>query len=202
MQGMIVDWIGHNAQTSPTRLAPSSCRAGVADLRRDARPGRAGGGVAASLGVERGDRVGVLALNSNDTMDIIFRHLADRRGASGAQLPAHRPELDFIIGNAEPKVWCIDVELQRHGRAPDGGGAASGSRPRARAARRLRRRDSRRNADHGHGRARTRRSVHAHVLVGYHRAAQGRDHHPRHDAVGAVQRRPPCTAPGHGRVWR
>jgi fatty-acyl-CoA synthase len=64
-----------------------------------------------SLGVERGDRVGVLALNSVDTLDIIFATW--RIGAVHLALNFRLTpgELDYIIGNAEPVVLIYDVEL-------------------------------------------------------------------------------------------
>ena len=63
------------------------------------------------LGVKKGDRVGVLALNSIDTLDIIFATW--RIGAVHLALNFRLtpPELDYIIGNAEPKVLIFDLEL-------------------------------------------------------------------------------------------
>lgn len=114
MQGMIVDWIGHNAANTPTRTAtielPSQRRQTYADMHD--RVGRVADWLL-SLGVGRGDRVGLLALNSVDALDIIFATW--RIGAVHLALnfrltPA---ELDYIIGNAEPDVLLYDQQLSQ-----------------------------------------------------------------------------------------
>ena len=73
MQGMIVDWIAHNAVNLPNKTAtielPSERRQTYVQMHD--RVGRVAAWLR-SLGVERGDRVGVLALNSIDMLDIIF----------------------------------------------------------------------------------------------------------------------------------
>lgn len=73
MHGMIVDWIGYNAANQPDKTAiielPSNRRQTYGEMHD--RVGRVAAWLV-SLGVQRGDRVGVLALNSSDTMDIIF----------------------------------------------------------------------------------------------------------------------------------
>jgi len=112
MQGMIIDWIGHNAANLPNKLAtvelPSERRQTYADMHE--RVGRVAAWLI-SLGVERGDRVGVLALNSVDTLDIIFATW--RIGAVHLALNFRLTpsELDYIIGNAEPNVLVYDPEL-------------------------------------------------------------------------------------------
>jgi len=112
MQGMIVDWIAHNANNLPTQLAtielPSRRQQTYAQMHNRV------GQVAAwlrSLGVKPGDRVGVLALNSIDTMDIVFAtwRIGAVHLALNFRLTA--PELDYIIGNAEPDVLIYDTEL-------------------------------------------------------------------------------------------
>ena len=112
MQGMIVDWIGHNALNLPTKTAtvelPSGRRQTYAEMHE--RVGKAAAWLL-SLGVQRGDRVGVLALNSIDTLDLIFATW--RIGAVHLALNFRLTpsELDYIIGNAEPKVLIFDPEL-------------------------------------------------------------------------------------------
>ena len=112
MQGMIVDWIAHNAVNLPQKTAtvelPSGRRQTYAQMHD--RVGRVAGWLK-SLGVNPGDRVGVLALNSSDTMDIIFATW--RIGAVHLALNFRLTpsELDYIIGNAEPGVLIYDQAL-------------------------------------------------------------------------------------------
>jgi fatty-acyl-CoA synthase len=113
MQGMIVDWIGHNAINLPEKTAtlelPSGRSQSYAQMHD--RVGRTAAWLT-SLGVAKGDRVGVLALNSTDTLDIVFATW--RIGAVHLALNFRLtpPELDYIIGNAEPLVLIFDQELQ------------------------------------------------------------------------------------------
>ena len=112
MQGMIVDWIAHNAANLPHKTAtvelPSGRTRSYAQMHD--RVGRVAGWLK-SLGVQRGDRVGVLALNSSDTLDIIFATW--RLGAVHLALNFRLTpsELDYIIGNAEPAVLIYDRAL-------------------------------------------------------------------------------------------
>lgn len=112
MQGMIVDWIAHNANNLPGKTAmielPTYRTQSYAQMHD--RVGRIAAWLK-SLGVERGDRVGVLALNSADTMDIIFAtwRIGAIHLALNFRLTAS--ELDYIIGNAEPSVLIYDEEL-------------------------------------------------------------------------------------------
>ena len=112
MAGMIVDWIGYNASSRPGHTAmielPSQRRCTYAQMHE--RVGRVATWLQ-SLGVGPGDRVGVLALNSLDTMDIVFAtwRIGAVHLALNFRLTA--PELDFIIGDAEPSVVIFDVEL-------------------------------------------------------------------------------------------
>ena len=112
MQGMIVDWIAHNALNLPQKTAtvelPSGRRQTYAQMHD--RVGRVAGWLK-SLGVNPGDRVGVLALNSSDTMDILFATW--RIGAVHLALNFRLTpsELDYIIGNAEPGVLIYDQAL-------------------------------------------------------------------------------------------
>ncbi len=112
MDGMIVDWIAHNAANLPNKTAtielPSQRRRTYAEMHH--RVGRIAAWLK-DLGVKRGDRVGVLALNSSDTMEIIFAtwRIGAVHLALNFRLTAS--ELDYIIGNAEPKVMIYDTDL-------------------------------------------------------------------------------------------
>ncbi len=113
MKGMIVDWIAHNALNLPdkTALIELPSRRSFTYVQMHDRVGRVASWLL-SLGVERGDRVGVLAPNSADTMDLIFASW--RIGAVHLALNFRltASELDYIIGNAEPKVLVFDQSLQ------------------------------------------------------------------------------------------
>jgi fatty-acyl-CoA synthase len=112
MQEIVIDWIGHSAANHPDKPAtvelPSGRRQSYAEMHE--RVGRIAGWLKL-LGVERGDRVGLLALNSTDALDIIFATW--RIGAVHLALNFRLTpgELDYIIGNAEPKVLIHDREL-------------------------------------------------------------------------------------------
>lgn len=112
MQGMIGDWIGHNAANQPQKTAtielPSQRRQTYAQMHE--RVGRVADWLV-SLGVQKGDRVGLLALNSVDTLDIVFATW--RIGAVHLALNFRLTptELDYIIGNAEPDVLIFDQAL-------------------------------------------------------------------------------------------
>ncbi len=112
MQGMIVDWIARNADYLPEKTAtvelPSGRRQSYREMHR--RVGRIARWLV-SLGVGKGDRVGVLALNSADTLDILFATW--RIGAVHLALNFRLTpgELDYIIGNAEPEVLIFDQSL-------------------------------------------------------------------------------------------
>ncbi len=114
MHGMIVDWIAHNAANLPDATAtielPSGRRQSYAAMHD--RVGRIAGWLA-ELGVQRGDRVGVLALNSVDALDIIFATW--RLGAIHLALNFRLTpsELDYIIGNAEPKILIHDRDMAK-----------------------------------------------------------------------------------------
>ena len=112
MQGMNVDWIAHKAANLPDKTAtvelPSGRWQSYSEMHE--RVGKVAAWLI-SLGVKRGDRVGVLALNSVDTLDVIFATW--RIGAVHLALNFRLTptELDYIIGNAEPGVLIYDPEL-------------------------------------------------------------------------------------------
>ena len=113
MHGIVVDWIAHNAQNRPDDLAmielPSGRKESYGEMHD--RVGRVASWLM-ELGVNKGDRVGVLALNSIDTIDIVFATW--RIGAVHLALNFRltSSELDYIIGNSEPDVLIYDGELK------------------------------------------------------------------------------------------
>ena len=107
------DWIAHFARRTPNKTA-------VVDLasdRRftyaqfDARISRLATHLRERLGVTRGDRVAVLALNTTDTLEVQFA--CGRLGAIFVPLNVRLtvPELQFIVGDASPKVMAHDADL-------------------------------------------------------------------------------------------
>ena len=111
MQRVVIDWIGYGASTYPDKLATVELPSGRRQTYKEMhdRVGRIATWLK-GLGVQRGDRVGVLALNSTDALDIIFATW--RIGAVHLALNFRLTpsELDYIIGNAEPKVLIHDCD--------------------------------------------------------------------------------------------
>ena len=115
------DWIAHFGRRTPEKCAAidlaSERRLSYAQF--DARISRLAAHLRDALGVERGDRVAVLALNTTDTLEVQFACF--RIGA--VLLPINTrltvPELQFIVSDAAPK----DAQVPRHAwRVPSRGG--------------------------------------------------------------------------------
>ena len=107
------DWIAHFSRRTPDKVA-------VVDLfseRRftyaqfDARISRLAAHLRDRLTIARGDRVAVLALNTTDTLEVQFA--CGRLGAVFVPLNTRLtvPELQFIVGDAAPKVMVHDTDL-------------------------------------------------------------------------------------------
>ena len=77
----------------------------------DARISRLATHLRDKLGVTRGDRVAVLALNTTDTLEVQFA--CGRIGAVFLPLNTRLtvPELQYIVGDAAPKVMIHDADL-------------------------------------------------------------------------------------------
>jgi fatty-acyl-CoA synthase len=107
------DWIAHHGRHNPGKTAlvdlASGRRFSYGDL--DQRVSRLASHLRDALKVARGDRVAVLALNTTDTMEVQFACF--RLGA--IFLPLNNrltvPELQFIVGDASPKVMIHDADL-------------------------------------------------------------------------------------------
>ena len=107
------DWIAHHGRRNPGKIAlvdlASGRRFSYGEL--DQRVSRLASHLRDSLKVARGDRVAVLALNTTDTMEVQFACF--RLGA--IFLPLNNrltvPELQFIVGDASPKVMIHDADL-------------------------------------------------------------------------------------------
>jgi fatty-acyl-CoA synthase len=109
MTDIVIDWVAHHARTTPRKTATidlaSGRRHSYAQMHE--RVARVAGFLRAA-GIGQGDRVGLVALNSTDILDIIFAtwrigavHLALNFRLTAA-------ELQFIVGDAAPKVIFVD----------------------------------------------------------------------------------------------
>jgi fatty-acyl-CoA synthase len=107
------DWIAHFSRRTPDKVAAvdlfSERRLSYAEF--DARIARLAAHLRDRLGIARGDRVAVLALNTTDTLEVQFA--CGRLGAVFLPLNTRLtvPELQFIVGDAAPKVMVHDTDL-------------------------------------------------------------------------------------------
>jgi fatty-acyl-CoA synthase len=107
------DWIAHFGRRTPDKVAAVD----LASERRftyaefDSRIARLAAHLRDRLKVGRGDRIAVLALNTTDTLEIQFA--CGRIGAIFLPLNTRLtvPELQFIVGDAAPKVMVHDADL-------------------------------------------------------------------------------------------
>jgi fatty-acyl-CoA synthase len=105
MQVPAYDWIAHHARYAPDSPALvdvwTGWRATYAEL--DARVGRLAGHLATVFGVQRGDRVAMLAMNSTEHFEVMFA--CRRLGAVFLPLNWRLavPELAYIVEDAEPR---------------------------------------------------------------------------------------------------
>ena len=104
------DWIEHNALTWPNDKAMVDLASGreFTYAQMNDRVGRLAAHLR-HLGVEAGDRVGFLAMNSTDIMEMVMAtwRLGAVSLALNFRLTAN--ELAFIIGDADPKVIIADT---------------------------------------------------------------------------------------------
>lgn len=107
------DWIAHFGRRTPDKIAVVDLASGrrLSYAEFDRRISRLASHLREKLGVKRGDRVAVLALNSTDTLEVQFACF--RIGA--VFLPLNNrltvPELQFIVGDASPTVMIHDSDL-------------------------------------------------------------------------------------------
>jgi fatty-acyl-CoA synthase len=107
------DWIAHHGRRTPDKIALVDLASGRSFSYGELndRVSHLAGHLRDALKVGRGDRVAVLALNTTDTMEVQFACF--RLGA--VFLPLNNrltvPELQFIVGDAAPKVMIHDAEL-------------------------------------------------------------------------------------------
>ena len=107
------DWIAHFGRRTPDKIAAIDLASGrrLSYAEFDRRISRLAFHLREKLGVKRGDRVAVLALNSTDTLEVQFACF--RIGA--VFLPLNNrltvPELQFIVGDSSPVVMIHDSDL-------------------------------------------------------------------------------------------
>ncbi len=110
MTNTVTDWIVHHALTSPEKVATIDLASGRQHsyAEMNDRVGRIAGFLS-DAGIGRGDRVGLIAQNSSDVLDIIFAtwRIGAVHLALNFRLTA--PELAFIVGDAAPKMVIADV---------------------------------------------------------------------------------------------
>ncbi|HKK36211.1 MAG TPA: long-chain fatty acid--CoA ligase [Paracoccaceae bacterium] len=108
------DWLHHHARATPGRPCWTDLHSGrrftFAEAERRVR--RLADHLQNACGVEKGDRVAVLAMNSTDVMEV---HSACAKLGAICLLMNWRlaaPELDFIMSDAEPKALIHDVSTR------------------------------------------------------------------------------------------
>ena len=119
MAPQVFDWIRHHANRAPDTTA-------LADIRSDRnwsyselnhRIDQLTASLQQSLGIERGDRIGVLAENSSDIFEIQFA--CARLGAVFLPLNWRLtvPELEFIVNDASPKLLFYSRQFEANATA-------------------------------------------------------------------------------------
>jgi fatty-acyl-CoA synthase len=109
----VYDWIAYHASTRANHVAMHDLATGrtVTYAQFDARVSRLAAGLRSRFGVQRGDRVAILAHNSTDHFELQFA--CERLGAVFAPLNWRLtvPELRFIVGDSRPVVLFYDPDF-------------------------------------------------------------------------------------------
>jgi fatty-acyl-CoA synthase len=107
------DWIAHFGRRTPDKVAAVDLASGrrFTYAQFDARISRLAAHLRGRLGIKRGDRVAVLALNTTDTLEVQFA--CGRIGAVFLPLNTRLtvPELHYIVGDAAPALMIHDADL-------------------------------------------------------------------------------------------
>ena len=107
------DWIAHFGRRTPhkTAVVDLASERHFSYAQLDARISRLARHLRDGLGIGRGDRVAVLALNTTDTLEVQFA--CGRLGAVFLPLNTRLtvPELEFIVGDAAPRLMIHDTDL-------------------------------------------------------------------------------------------
>jgi len=107
------DWIAHFGRRTPDKPAVVDLASGrqFTYAQFDARISRLAAHLRDRLGITRGERVAVLAMNTTDTLEVQFA--CGRLGAVFLPLNTRLtvPELHYIVGDAAPRLLIHDAEL-------------------------------------------------------------------------------------------
>lgn len=105
----VVDWISHHARANPQTVAMRELPSGRSRSyqQADERIGRLAAHLQ-SIGVTKGDRVGFLALNSIDILELTFATWRIGGIVLALNFRLTAAELTFIIDDATPKVMVHD----------------------------------------------------------------------------------------------
>jgi len=107
------DWIAHFGRRIPDKVAAVDLASGrrFTYAQFDARISRLAAHLRGGLGIKRGDRIAVLALNTTDTLEVQFA--CGRIGAVFLPLNTRLtvPELHYIVGDAAPRLMIHDTDL-------------------------------------------------------------------------------------------
>ncbi len=107
------DWITHFGRRTPDKVAAVDIGSGrrFTYAQFDDRISRLATHLREGLGIARGDRVAVLALNTTDTLEVQFA--CGRIGAVFLPLNTRLtvPELHYIVGDAAPRLVIHDSDL-------------------------------------------------------------------------------------------
>ena len=107
------DWLSHHANRTPNKLAWVDLHSDrpFTYVQAEERSARLAFHLQKELGVERGDRVGILCMNSTDMLEVQFA--CTKIGAIFLPLNWRLTvsELAFIVGDAAPKVMVHDKQF-------------------------------------------------------------------------------------------
>ena len=105
-----VDWIGHHAAATPNKTAmvelPGNRTHTYGQMHE--RVARLAG-VLQDKGIQKGDRVAFLTLNSIDTLEIIFACWRAGAVCLALNFRLTPPELKFILDNSETDMVIVDT---------------------------------------------------------------------------------------------
>jgi acyl-CoA synthetase (AMP-forming)/AMP-acid ligase II len=113
MSGLINDWVQHHARVSPTKTATvelaSGRRHSYAEMHD--RVGRVARMIQVA-GVKPGDRVGVLALNSSDMLDVVCATWRIGANYLALNFRLTATQLAYILPDASPRQVFADSALR------------------------------------------------------------------------------------------
>jgi fatty-acyl-CoA synthase len=107
------DWIAHFGRRTPDKPAAIDLASGrqFTYAQFDTRISRLASHLRDRIGIKRGERIAVLAMNTTDTLEVQFA--CGRIGAVFLPLNTRLtvPELQYIVGDAAPALMIHDAEL-------------------------------------------------------------------------------------------